>query len=93
MIFRRRFNLIIHPNKTFVLGLVSWPSAFQAVAGTELVIECVMASQKGMPPTKAYLMLNDKSIPEQSQEYTVSFLSRFATRLNSQDVLLSLIPT
>ena len=51
---------------------MSWPSAFQAVAGTELVIECVMASQKGMPPTKAYLMLNDKSIPEQSQEYTVS---------------------
>ena len=63
--------------RTFVSGLVTWPSAFQAVAGTELVIECVMASQVGMPPTKAYLMLNDKSIPEQSEDYTVSTSGTF----------------
>ena len=53
-------------------GLVYWPSAFQAVDGTELVIECVMASYEDAPPSKAYLMLNDKSIPTKSLDYEVN---------------------
>ena len=55
-------------------GLVSWPSAFQAVNGTELSIECVLASYKDAPPVKAFLQLNGKSIPKESEDYTVSEL-------------------
>ena len=58
---------------THITGIVDWPSAFQAVDSTVLSIQCVLASYVDSPPTKVYLMLNEKSVPEISDDYEVRY--------------------